>query len=207
MAVAGVLGWTLAAASALTSVPQTVRLLRTRATGGLALATELAWTTSWAMWLWYSLSIAAAPKASAETVGLVGELALTGLLVATLARRGQLRTQLRGALVLTVFGTVAALAVRGLAGLEAYAAALAVYDGVSLFPALRATVTAPSLAGLSLPTWLLKVAVALGWIGYGLAIGHPLAAGWTLVMAPAAAFIVARIVTDRRRVPVAVAAG
>ena len=193
------LGWTLAGASSLTSLPQTVRLARTQAVQGLSATTELAWTISWALWVSYSITVQAWPKAAAESVGLVGEAVLTVVLLRALARQHRARPAFHAAVPFAAAWVAATMLARQIGGPEALAAALAAFDGASLAPALRATLRAPTLEGLSLPTWVVKVVVAFGWIGYAVGIDHPLAAGWTVVMAPAGVLIVVRIVRDRRR--------
>ena len=54
-----ILGWCLAATSAVASVPQALRTVRSRNSDGLSLTTQLYWVLSWLMWLYYSVRIGA----------------------------------------------------------------------------------------------------------------------------------------------------
>lgn len=112
-------------------------------------------------------------------------------------RQERLPAGLRRALPLAAAGTAGCLLALLVAGTEALAAALTVFDAASLAPAPWATCRSPSLAGLSGPSWGLRATVAGGWITFGLAIRHPLSAGWAYVMGPAAVLMYVRIRHDR----------
>lgn len=80
-----------------------------------------------------------------------------------------------------------------------FAVSLTAFDAAYLLPQVRATLTASSLAGLSLWSYSLRTLVALGWIGYGWALGRPEVGGWGYVIAPFAAYVCARVLHDRHR--------
>jgi MtN3 and saliva related transmembrane protein len=184
-----VLGWSLAGVGALASVPQAVRTLTTRNTNGLSLTTQLCWATSWALWLYYACSIGAAPQAAGDGVGLVVDGALLVLVVRALARS---RAALAHAVPLALLGGGACLLVLRIGGLEAMAVALAVFDACSLAPALWTAWRSPDATGISVTSWVLRAAVAAGWVTYAVSIGHPASAGWAVAVVPAAALIAAR---------------
>lgn len=191
------LGWALALASAASSIPQVARLIRTRRVEGLSPTAHLIWLLSWAMWLWYVTGVRLWPRVASEGSGLLLEIATVGLLFAGLAHAGQAQRALRAAAPLLLLAAAGVLAVRWTVGVNGMAIALTVLDLIGLFPMLRTTVTAPSLAGVSVWGWIVQTAVYVGWIVYGIAIGNPLSAGWMYVFAPVGVFMLARLAVDR----------
>lgn len=191
------LGWILVGAGAVTSLPQITRLARTRNVDGLSPTAELVWVMSWALWLWYVIDLGLWPRIVSEGLGLLVGLVTTGLLLASLHRHRGAWPAIRTAAPVLVAGLAGALAARALWGLNGWAIALTLLDVTALAPLIRTTLRAPSLAGVSAWSWALKGTVYSGWIVYAIAIGNPLSAGWTFLMAPVAVFMLARIAADR----------
>jgi hypothetical protein len=152
----------------------------------------------------YSLQAGALPKAASEALGFVAEAALLATLVAVAGRAGWLGV---GRALAYAAPGVALIALAGWWwGGVGFALALTAFDALYLLPQVRATVTAPSLSGLSLWSYVLRTVVASGWIGYGWALGRPEVGGWGYVIAPFAAYVTIRVIADRRRSAPSVAA-
>lgn len=159
----------------------------------------LAWALSWAGWAYYSGSVGAWPKMASELLGLTMESILVATIVLVTGRAG-----------LTAFGraVMTALPMMGLVllvghqwGLVALALALTVYDVVFIAPQVKAVATSKSLSGISLSSYALRFAVSLGWVAYGFSIGRPEAGGWGYIIAPFAAYVIWRVLAERRGVP------
>jgi uncharacterized protein with PQ loop repeat len=192
-----ILGWTLVAVGAAGTIPQVVRLARTRQVAGLSPTTELMWALSWALWLWYVIDLQLWPRVAYEGMGMVLSLATSGLLLTSLLKERLARPAIRTAVPLLGLSLAGVLAARWAGGTTGMAIALTVMDLVSLYPLIRTTLTAPSLAGVSVWSWTLKTFLYAGWITYALAIGNPLSAGWVFALFPVALFMLARLAIDR----------
>ena len=192
-----VLGWGLAGAGAAAAVPQIVHLVRTRRVEGLSPTTELMWVPSWALWLWYVIDMGIGPRMLSEGLGLVMSLGIVSLLLTGLARAGGARSAVRTAAPLLALSVVTVLVSRWVWGLDGMAIALTAVDMCALVPMVRTTLTAPSLAGVSVWAWVFKLATYVGWITFAVAISEPLSAGWMYLMAPIAVFMLTRLAMDR----------
>lgn len=195
-----VLALGLAFVSAVAGIPQLARTISTGDVSGVSVPTQLAWSASWALWIVHSAAIGAYPKAVGEVVGLLFDTVLLVVLCRAVARATGRRawSVAVGSAWALVPVPVLALAA-GEWGPLALAVGLSLFDVAAMAPQAWTALRAASLNGLSLGSWSLRVAVSGGWIGYGLAIGHPEAVGWAFVMLPVAAAVCARIAGDRRR--------
>jgi uncharacterized protein with PQ loop repeat len=184
---------------ALTSVPQTVRVVVRRDVAGLSMTSYLAWALSWAGWAYYSGSVDAWPKMVSELLGLAMESILLVTIVVVTGRAG-VRAFAKAAVV-AVPAMVLVLAVGHVWGLVALAVALTTYDVVFIAPQIAAVVRSTSLSGISLVSYTLRFTVSVGWVAYGFSIGRPEAGGWGYVIAPFAAYVIWRVLAERRGVP------
>lgn len=192
-----ILVWGLIACllSALNSLPQTARILRTGRIDGLNPVSYLAWVLAWVGWLTYSFMIEAWPKVAAESLGLVCE---TLVLFLILRRGGFERKHLRqiGYLVVPLF--ILCLSVGIMLGLVLMAVALTLFDLVFLWPQLKTVATASSLEGISLWSYGLRATGTLVWIGYGFLIGRPESAGWGWIILPFCCYVIYRVYRERK---------
>lgn len=191
------LGTAVAIVGGCVSIPQTVRMLRHRDIAGLSITSYVAWTLSWALWAVYSFKAGALPKAASETVGLISEAALLLTLIAVAGRAGLVGV---GKGLIAALPGLTVIAVAGwMWGPIAFALALTAFDAAYLLPQIRATIKSPSLSGVSLWSYGLRMLVAVGWIAYGWALGRPEVGGWGYVIAPFALYVFLRVLADRRR--------
>jgi uncharacterized protein with PQ loop repeat len=191
-----VLAVSLAFISSVTSVPQMIRIVRTRDVAGLNVTTQGAWALSWAVWLVYSYDIAAWPKFGAEVLGLVVD---TTVLV-VLVRYG---TEPVWSCVRRCWWVVPSVAVLAwvwqVHGTFWLAIGLGVFDAVAVGPQLISTLKSSDLSGLSLWSWGTRCFVYSGWIAYAMGISHPEACAFAYAMLPVSLVVVYRVSRQRRR--------
>lgn len=146
-------------------VPQTGRILRNRRLDGVSadwIGMGVAVNSGWLLYAW-----------GAEVWGLIGvslgALALYLAMAAGARRLDRLlfaRARTTALVVLNVLGWAAAIG-----GVDALGLALAGLFTVQFAPAAWTAWTSDTVGGISPGTWLLGLAEAVIWAGYGLAIG------------------------------------
>ena len=195
-----ILGWTVAVTTAIIEIPQLYRTLKTRNLDGVNIATQISWVASWGVWMYIALELEAAPKVTEEAIGLtVDSILLLAYLYAYRQRNtigNTVMYLLRSCWILIPIPII--FFAGSLWGLVALTILLTIYDGFAVVPQMVESYRAPSLAGLSVTTWLLRVLLAIGGTIYAFGIGFPLLAGWGLILLPMSTFILIRIIRDRR---------
>lgn len=173
-----VLGWTLAALSALTVLPQLLRLRSTGSTAGVsATSAGLATATMWA-WCVYTVEIRDLPALASSLAALLVWAAVLGVVL--LRRRDQRSAILGGGVLLAVLLVPAS----GAAVLCATAGSL-----LWILPQALRTLRTGSLHAVSAGAYLLVLAENLGWLLYALLTDRPAYAVAPLVQVPLSALI------------------
>jgi uncharacterized protein with PQ loop repeat len=162
-------------------MPQPIRLARTGVPDGVSPLAMMNGVSSDIGWILYGLSVALLPVWGVAVVALV-----PGIWTVALLRSRVTRRDLIGAAVwLTTIG------IAWQVGRLAFILGLSVIvnHGPSVWVALRSR----RLEGISRTTWLIAIADASLWGGYGIATGDPALMGYGSVLLSAAATILGRI--------------
>lgn len=175
------LGWTLALLSSVPALLQVERTWRTRSVDGVSAATHVAWTFSWVGWGVYGAAVGSWPVVVESLAGLCVEVVQLRLLRGLGVDLTAAARRWAPVVALLLFGGWVAARAGVVAGAEAIAVALTVFDAVGVVPQTVKAWRDPSSEGLSAWAWAAGAALAAGWVVYALAIGHPWAASWSVL--------------------------
>lgn len=184
------LGWTVAAGSALTLLPILARVLIRRDANGVSPTTAAVAALAMVAWSGYTLSLRDWPALASS----LGPLAIWSTLLVTLVvlRRDRLASACLIATILV--GTIMFLLI------PATVLGVIAVGGSVLWsiPQLRTALKQDSLSGVSATGYFLVFIENLGWILYGVASGHLAYAAAPLVQGPSALVIAIRAHRTRR---------
>lgn len=183
-----VVGWLAAAGTLLSSVPQLVRLLRTRNTSGVNIWTYTIWTAVALWWAAWGFSVGAKPSLAVNLASTPVLFAVVVLLRPTHTHWTVLVLSLTGSLVgmlwsptfLMVIGSLGQI----LLGLPAAAEALR---------------RDADLSGVATGTWFTVVLSGVLWLVFDTGIGYPEASAAGTFQALVAVVILLRVRRFRRR--------
>ena len=172
--------------------PQVVRVYRHHTVDGIAPKGTLHGGVASSMWLLYGLSVGD-PAISVANAAVV--LAMT--LIATQQIRHRVLSTRTAALTVLLVVVVGGI---GLAISPSVVGWLAIVAGAtSVLPQTFHVLHAPTLHGVSVPTYALLCLTTLSWASYGLGIGDPLVVATNLLVLPCAALVMSRTWIFQRR--------
>ena len=186
------LGWWCTALSVAFVWPQVARVYRQHTVDGIAPKGTLHGATASLLWMLYGLGtgdVAISVANAAVVVAMV--------LIAVQQVRHEvlpLRTAVGTAIVVVTVGGIAVAVSPTFVGWLAIAA-----GATSVLPQTVHVLRAPTLHGVSVPTYLLLVLTTLSWATYGVLIGDGLVVATNLLVLPCAALVTARTWTAQRR--------
>jgi uncharacterized protein with PQ loop repeat len=186
------LGWWCTALSVAFVWPQVARVYRQHTVDGIAPKGTLHGATASLLWMLYGLGtgdVAISVANAAVVVAMV--------LIAVQQVRHEvlpLRTAVGTAIVVVTVGGIAVAVSPTFVGWLAIAA-----GATSVLPQTVHVLRAPTLHGVSVPTYLLLVLTTLSWATYGVLIGAGLVVPSNLLGLPCAALVTARTWTAQRR--------
>jgi len=186
------LGWWCTALSVAFVWPQVARVYRQHTVDGIAPKGTLHGATASALWMLYGLATGDAAISAANAAVVV---AMT-LIAVQQVRHGvlPLRTAVGTALVVAAVGGMAVAISPTVVGWLAIAA-----GATSVLPQTVHVLRAPTLHGVSVPTYLLLCLTTLSWATYGVLIGDPLVVVTNLLVLPCAALVMTRTWAAQRR--------
>jgi len=185
---AEVIGWVASAVFLARLMPQPIRLARTGVPDGVSPLAMMNGVISDGGWILYGLSVALLPVWAVAVAALPA-----GLWTVLLLRSRITRRDLIGAAV-WFFTIVIAWQVDRLAVILAFT--VFVNHGPQVWTAIRSS----NLDGIARTTWLIAIADASLWGGYGIATGDPALMGYGTVLLSAATVILCRVWWTRRAV-------
>ncbi len=182
--VTAVVGAAALVVTAVTVIPQTLRILRRGSTAGVSPVWAMLGVVSTGAWTAYTAARGLWWATVADALSCVSYLSS----VHALARHGESPRFTAGLAWLTVF--VTAFLVAGLAGVgTVLAVAFVIQVAPSIWVAYRRT----ELQGASTATWFLTTSEGLLWLVYGLAEGDPAVIAFGVVATLAGTLMVGRI--------------
>ena len=176
--------------------PQVARVFRQRTVDGIAPTGTLHGAVASALWMLYGLARGdvAISVANAAVVVAMSLIASQQIRYRTLSSRTAASTFL---LVVIVGGC-------GLAVSPDVVGWLAIIAGAtSVLPQTFHVLHAPTLHGVSVPTYALLCLTTMSWASYGVVVGDPLVVLTNLLVLPCAALVVSRTLASQRRTAVA----
>jgi uncharacterized protein with PQ loop repeat len=176
--------------------PQVARVFRRRTVDGIAPTGTMHGAVASALWMLYGLARGdlAISAANAAVVVAMSLIASQQIRYRTLSSRTAASTLL---LVVIVGGC-------GLAMSPDVVGWLAIVAGAtSVLPQTFHVLRAPTLHGVSVPTYALLCATTMSWASYGVVVGDPLVIMTNLLVLPCAALVVSRTWVSQRRTAVA----
>lgn len=179
--------------------PQVARVYRQRTVEGIAPNGTLHIAAAASLWMTYGIARAdlAISAANAAVVVAMVLIASQQIRYGTLAARTAALTAL----------AIAVVAGCGLAISPDVVGWLAIAAGAtSALPQTFHVLRAPSLHGVSVPTYALLCVTAVSWAAYGFGVGDPLVVVTNLVVLPCAALVLALTLASRRTAAVTAAA-
>lgn len=183
------LGWTLAAASAITVLPIPVRLIRSRNSEGVSALTSCLGVVTMSLWCWYTLGIRDWPALASS----MGPLLAWGItLVVLLVLRHDRLT-----LLLTVLAIVSSSLAILLPSKIQMVLAIAGSMLWSL-PQLRIAVKGGSMEGVSAVAYFAVLAENVGWVLYSIGTGTMAYIFAPIIQGPAAGIIAARTLRSHK---------
>jgi uncharacterized protein with PQ loop repeat len=188
------LGWWCTALSVAFVWPQVARVYRQHTVDGIAPKGTLHGGVASSMWLLYGLALGDAAISVAN-----GAVVLAMALIATQQVRYGVLAKRTGVLTVLLVGVVGGV---GLAISPSVVGWLAIVVGAtSVLPQTVHVLHAPTLHGVSVPTYALLCLTTLSWASYGLGIGDPLVVATNLLVLPCAALVMSRTWVFQRRFP------
>jgi uncharacterized protein with PQ loop repeat len=180
-----VLGWWCTALSVAFVWPQVARVYRHRTVEGIAPKGTLHGGVASALWMLYGLALGD----PAITVANAAVVLAMGLIAVQQVRHGVLP----GRVAVATAGAVAVVGGVGVALSPSLVGWLAILAGAtSVLPQTVHVLRAPSLHGVSVPTYALLCLTTLSWASYGVGIGDSLVVATNLLVLPCAALVMAR---------------
>ena len=174
--------------------PQVARVYRHHTVDGIAPTGTLHGAVASSMWLVYGLALGDPAISIAN-----GAVVLAMALIATQQVRHHVlagRTAALTVLLVVLVGGV------GLAISPSVVGWIAIVVGAtSVLPQTFHVLHAPTLQGVSVPTYALLCVTTLSWASYGFGIGDPLVVVTNLVVLPCAALVMSRTWLFQRRSP------
>jgi uncharacterized protein with PQ loop repeat len=180
-----VLGWWCTALSVAFVWPQVARVYRHHTVEGIAPKGTLHGGVASALWMLYGLALGD-PAISVANAAVV--LAMS-LIAVQQVRHGALPGRVAAATAVAVV-LVGGIGVAISPSLVGWLAILA--GATSVLPQTIHVLRAPSLHGVSVPTYALLCLTTLSWASYGVGIGDPLVVATNLLVLPCAALVMAR---------------
>lgn len=182
--------------------PQIVRTIRTKNVEGVSVSSQISWIFSWGIWSLYGLHVGSFPVFLNNAIGFVTDSILLFFVFLVALKTQTLKNVFvkEGKHIFVIFLFIPIVIVYFIFGFNVAIVLVAVTDFFILLPQFFVTLSNKSLAGLSIWTWLIKVLVGVGWIGYGFGMGIPLSVGWAFLMVPLQVIILVRILYDRYKV-------
>jgi MtN3 and saliva related transmembrane protein len=181
------IGWLATVVTLASSIPQVVKLVRTRDVDGVSEWSYVLWASAALWWAGWGIHVGSVPMVVVNLL----LLPLLGTAVVLLRpRRGQVAVLLASppllVLALVLLPPVAAV------GANLLSCALAVPSVVEAFRTAD-----PS--GVAVGTWGLLATSSVLWLVYNIGIGYPLAASSMVVQGALAVVVMGRTAVDRRR--------
>lgn len=185
------LGFILVPGDLIPSVLRLRHLLKTRTLSGVSGVTVTQWAVSWWCWVAYAVLINSIPLLIVS----IGTGVVEGFYLYYVVKARKVKPlTVAGFIIGGVFIVTLGVYVTP----EIIAGVVTILDVIFLFPQVRKTIKEADLQGISIKAWGFDLAQDIGWITYGLGIGHPLLAGWSLFSAPLGVIILVQAIRKRK---------